>query len=148
MPGVVHGVGAGVCVAVGVGTGVTTATGGDPGRVATAGGAAPGAVAVAVVAGAACDAPWMRFRSFTLRLSSATRAASSWRCRSVESRSSALPGADGGVAPPLLSFSLSGLVWAVCVLSSTEAVTLPPLRRWFGSASGALPSVEVARRSR
>ena len=124
---------------------------GVPGRavaVGAAGKAAPGPVVVPGNAGAAAGGNavlWIRFRSFRFLLSSATRVASAWRWRSLDRRSSALPGT---AAPPLLSLSVSGLGLADCFLSSTDACTRPPLWRLFGSATGGVPTVEDASRCR
>ena len=134
--------GGGAAAITGAGIGAGT-TGVDAGRAAATVGAAPGPV---VVDG--CDALPTRARSSTFFFSSATRAASAWRWRSLARRSSALPGDDGGVTPPLLSLSVSGLALAGCFLSSTDAVTRPALWRLFGSATGAVPCVDAARRWR
>ncbi len=97
--------GAAAIAGAGIGAGVT---GVDAGRAAATGAAAPGPVVVVVGAVDGCDAVCRRFRSFRFLFSSATRAASAWRWRSVDRRSSALPAADGGLTPPLLSLSVSG----------------------------------------
>jgi hypothetical protein len=125
------GAGDGAAAITGAGTGAGTTV--EAGRAAETGAAVPGPVVAVALGAGGCEALWMRLRSVRFLFSSATRAASAWRWRSVERRSSALPAADGGVAPPLLSLSVSGLALAGCFLSSTDAVTRPVLCRLFGS---------------
>ena len=84
--------------------------------------AGAGAAGAAAAAGAdAAVSPCSRFSSATLRDSSATRVAVSFFSVSLDTAAS---GAEALTAP-WLSVSLSGAGAAACLLSCTEACTLP-----------------------